>query len=763
MNYSLEVLGKWLNILVPITRMKLSFSSSCSKCGRDFEVDEKNSEDELCKHCKFLRDRESEPESLKKLRDELDEKKNIVCIGPGGSGKSVILRKLANQLSLNEPPILFDILCPTGASALGVGGVTLHSLFGWTPGRNSAKGVGLFFGLSCAKIAKRMLSDETIREKLENCIPRYRAGIKKLKSIQCFLGDEFSMWPYELLCAMDRICRIIKEKIDVPFGGIQLVLFGDPFQLPPTRGTHVFGGKVWDELNFSLHQISGNQLYRFSTAELSDMTRMIRLGIVSRKVEMKFMERNKKPPSRVMELFFTNADADKYNKKCYQELMSSEHVYNSNLMIYLNLIDSGVSSLNLSFPKNMKFGIEEVSNWKNAVDLKQLVKHVNEEFRHFQKNLISVYGEEFMTLRFKPGSRVICTVNHREDGKLLYSNGSAGIIQECNKDHVKLALDDGRNIVVKFKSLEVLRRIKIHSKNEGFGREILLDLKFTFSHIPFRLGYAITFNRAQGMTMDKVNVNGKGLIRKVGMLYVGLSRCRNLEELYLDGVSLSKVRASAATLVKFQDHFIEEIKHLYNSHPEWFEEFVLQIDQATLVQKILELIHCIRSGNIIPKLGYENMREKDDEKKDGKSEKCETDSIQIMPVFDSVGGNHLVKTRGNSQKELRKWLLKNQGKCPITGENIPGVLDVAHIKPYCEFTGDEMKTAHMDNGTLMRKDLHALYDKGYFSFADDGTIIRSKTFTNSPNYQRFIKCDLPLFVSRRHLCWHRENIFDAEL
>lgn len=722
--------------------------------------DGKDSEDELCARCKFSLNRESEPESLKRLRSELDEKRNIVCIGPGGSGKSVLLRKLAEQLSLEDPPVIFDILCPTGASALNVGGVTLHSLFGWTPGRNSAKGVGLFFGLSCAKIAKRMISDDNIREKLERCLPRYRAAIKKLKGVQCFFGDEFSMWPDELLCSMDRICRVVKDKIDVPFGGIQIVLFGDPFQLPPTRGGYVFAGKVWDELNFSLHQISGNQLYRFNTAELSDMTRMIRLGIVSRNVELKFMERNKRPPSRVMELFFTNADSDKYNKQCYQELGSSEYIYNSNLMVYLNLLDSDVSSLVLSCPKQMKFGAEEMNAWKNEVNLKQLVKHVNEEFRHFQKNLVAVYGEEFMILRFKPGSRVICTVNHREGGNLIYSNGSAGIIQACNKDNVLLALDDGRTVLVKPKVLDVLRRIKLYSGDGGSGKEMVLDLKFTFSHIPFRLGYAITFNRAQGMTMDRVNVNGKGLIRKIGMLYVGLSRCRNLDELYLDGVSLSKVKASAATLVKFQDHFVEEIKHLYNAHPEWFDEFVLQIDQAPLVQKILELIHCIRSGNAVPRLADSSIDAKRDQISDSKNE---TDAILIMPVFDPTVGNHLVKTRGNSQRELRKWLLKNQGKCPITGEHIASVLDVAHIKPYCEFTGDELKTAHVDNGSLMRKDLHALYDKGYFAFTDDGTILPSKTFASSPNYGMFVKCNLPSFVSRPHLTWHREHIFNAEL
>jgi ATP-dependent DNA helicase PIF1 len=742
--------------------MKLAFSSTCSKCGKNFPISEEkdDSEDELCVKCKFRKNCESEPESLRRLRSELDSKRNIVCIGPGGSGKSVLLRKLAEQMSLSDPPILFDIICPTGASALNVGGVTLHSLFGWTPGRNSAKGVGLFFGLSCAKIAKRMISDENIREKLDHCLPRYKAGIKKLKSVQCFLGDEFSMWPYELLCAMDRICRVIKGQINLPFGGIQLVLFGDPFQLPPTRGGFVFNGKVWDELNFSLHQISGNQLYRFSTAELSDMTRMIRLGIVSRNVETKFMERTKKPPSRVMELFFTNADADKYNKQCYGELASSEVIYNSTFMAYLNVVGSNVSSLSLSCPKQMKFGAEEMSAWKNAVNLKQVVKHVNEEFRHFQKNLTSVYGEDFMNMKFKPGSRVICTVNHREGGTLLYSNGSAGTIQECAKDHVLLALDDGRTIIVKPKILEVLRRVRIWTEDEKDGKEMLLDSRFTFSHIPFRLGYAITFNRAQGMTMDRVNVNGKGLIRKIGMLYVGLSRCRNLNELYLDGVSLGKVKASAATLVKFQEHFIEEIKHLYKAHPEWFDEFVLQIDQAPLVQKILELIHCIKSGASIPKLVDLSLEDGDD----GKSEnKTEFETMIVMPVFDPTAGSHLVKNRGNSQRELRKWLLKNQSKCPITGENIAEVLDVAHIKPYCEFTGDELKTAHVDNGSLMRKDLHALYDRGYFAFADDGTIIQSKTFASSPNYAQFKKCNLPIFVSRPHLAWHRQNVFNSEL
>ena len=83
-------------------------------------------------------------------------------------------------------------------------------------------------------------------------------------------------------------------------------------------------------------------------------------------------------------------------------------------------------------------------------------------------------------------------------------------------------------------------------------------------------------------------------------------------------------------------------------------------------------------------------------------------------------------------------------------------LDVAHIKPYSEFTKDDLKLAHENNGMLMRKDLHALYDKGYFTLENDGRIVKSKSFGLTQSYSSIAMADLQPFMSRDHLRWHRE-------
>ena len=744
----------------------LKFIPTCFECDQSFDLITTPNDSEpgaegkdhlLCSRCLLVQERAREPPTLQRLRADLDIGRNLVCVGPAGGGKSILLKKLTTQLCLRDPPVIFDVLCPTGRSALNVGGLTYHSLFGWRPGRNKKNGIGGFFGLSCSHLAKGSLSNGVVASKLEKALPCFKTGIKRIKSIGCLLFDEFSMIPYDALRSMDRICRVLKGRLDTPFGGIQVVFVGDPFQIAPPLGKYPFAGPAWDALNLAEHEVSTSHLYRFTTAEFSDMTRMIRLGLVSRAVEAKFMRRTQPPPERVMELYFTNKDVEAYNQERYAELDTPEHIYPSTLSLHLSLVPAGqVAALAADCPLNGKFTVAQLKGWPVPARLGEIVKQANRELSHVQKNLKELYGEDYMALKFKPGSRVICTVNHKEGGRLVYSNGSGGVIQTCGPESVTLALDDGPVIEVRPKALETMRRLRLPSASDEETEEVLVDVRLTFLHIPFRLGYAVTFNRAQGVTLDWVNVNGRKLTKKTGMLYVGLSRCRDLEHLYLDGVSLSKVKASGLAIIKFQDHIGRELKHLYAAHPEWFDDFQLQIDNDELIQKVFELIHAVKGGIASPRLlEPRSDTESSDEKK-------ESDHA-TMPAFEAMTTKQLTKARGKSQRQLRDWLMKHQGRCLITGETIRQVLDVAHIKPYAEFTGDELKTAHVDNGMLLRKDLHALYDAGYLSLGDDGSILKSKSLLANPNYTHFEMVELLPFISRQHLCWHREHIWNRDL
>ena len=196
-------------------------------------------------------------------------------------------------------------------------------------------------------------------------------------------------------------------------------------------------------------------------------------------------------------------------------------------------------------------------------------------------------------------------------------------------------------------------------------------MKLCFNHIPFRLGYAITFNRSQGMTLNTVKVNGRRLMKKTGMLYVGLSRCRSLEGMYLDGISLSKIKASSEALVKFRDHVVNEIRHLYGAHPEWFATFQVQTDDPTTLQRFVEIIHCLKTGS-----DPASVVEVEAEAKTVEDVECDTiedaKDGDVMPKFEAGSKTQMTKVRNHSQRELRKWLIKHQGKCVITGVGVNG-------------------------------------------------------------------------------------------
>jgi len=491
----------------------LNFVSICPSCEKEFEEDST-----ICSICTEKIERDSEPEYLQKIRVDVELKKNIVCIGGAGAGKSTILRKIAQQLrnDQSDKPICFDILGPTGNSAINVEGITYHTLFGW---RKQGSGGGLFFNVSSKVLSDPTSSQSMLLSKITE--PRYKSRYKRIAELDSLIFDEFSMISSAHFESMNRVCQLVRGNSS-PFGGIQIILFGDPFQLRPVMGEYPFASKAWDSMNFLSHELVGDRLHRFTTAEFSDMTRMIRLGIISKPVVEKFEERNLEPPKKIMELYFTNKEVDLSNQGEYDKIDAQEYLYPSLL----------VSRYTLTKPNDKKFKIETIrSEDKNdeviysscnssetfstpderklhIYDLlqvilnkhgKQISQQLDKDLEEFKKNLKKVYGENFMCIKFKPNTRVFCTVNTKEEGELLYANGTTGTVKECHPDHVILELDDGRILPIYYKSIDHNRRLTL-------DRDHIIDLKFSFRHIPLRLGYSVSFNRAQGMTINMVRV-----------------------------------------------------------------------------------------------------------------------------------------------------------------------------------------------------------------------------------------------------------------
>lgn len=142
---------------------------------------------------------EDQQEAFNLMREGL----NLFLTGPAGSGKSFVLKKFAAE----QDPKLFPILSSTGASAVLIGGRTVHSFFG----------LGIMEG-GPERAVVRALADKRI--------------VRRIKKINGFVMDEVSMISGEVLQAIEILCRRARDK-DEPWGGLQVIAVGDFCQLPP--------------------------------------------------------------------------------------------------------------------------------------------------------------------------------------------------------------------------------------------------------------------------------------------------------------------------------------------------------------------------------------------------------------------------------------------------------------------------------------------------------------------------------------------------
>jgi hypothetical protein len=712
----------------------ITFSDLCKDCGEFFEQD--SNEQDSCYKCIRKNERANEPEKLKQLRNVLENKVNTIVIGAGGSGKSFYVNKISEQL--REENICFEILCPTGNSAINVRGLTYHSLFMWSKLRGMIES---FFFVSLSFICNLANSDDDIKEKMSK---KANSLYKRIKALDVIIFDEFGMISKIHFTAMDRLCRIINNN-NKPFGGIQLIVFGDPFQFRPVKGDYCFLSSSWDECGFQMIELNGDKLPRFTTQLFSDITRICRIGIISKKVIDMMKTREIEPESKITELYYSNNEVDKSNQKEYGQLDGQEFIYPSNLnTLYciskINnkkfkievfngscLYDSSNDALPVESQDLKRIRIDNLYNQIKQSYSKTIDNYTVKDVEDYKKGLKAVYGDNYMNIALKIGARVICTVNTKEDGSILYANGTTGKVIKCESEYVVIEDDFGKQIKVNYKTIDQRRKIKLDT-------DTFIDVIISFRHIPLRLGYSITLHRSQGMTLEnKVLITGCKKI--AGMAYVAISRVRKLEDIYYKNFKFDKLQVSSNAIIKFKEHYDNEIKYLSKEHPDWFDDFYIQTDNDSVIQ------HMCRS--IVTTLPINPL----------------TNEIKMPEISGDTKRERIIMDRGDSQTKLRAWLLENQKQCLFTGEIIPELLEAAHIRNYSTL---DAINSHAGNALLMRRDFHSLYDSGYFSLENDGVILQSKTFASHPFYSAFKKIDIPSFVNKEYLDWHRSNIYNKD-
>jgi ATP-dependent exoDNAse (exonuclease V) alpha subunit len=392
--------------------------------------------------------------------DRIEKSSDLLFItGRAGTGKSTLL-----QLFRNTTHKKVVVLAPTGVAALNVKGQTIHSFFGFPPRL-----------LDLAKDIKKK---------------RFRKLYQKLDTI---VIDEISMVRADMLDNIDCFLRVNRED-PRPFGGVQMVFFGDLFQLPPVVAT---------EVERHLFQTTYESPYFFSAHVLKPPVslELIELQTVYRQENRQFLHL---------------LDAIRLNRLDYDDVeeLNARHLPDEqtpDFSITLSARNAQVNTIN-----------------QKALD----------DIPMPAKNYLAKIGGNFpdhlyptpAALQLKLNAQVMFL---RNDNEKKYVNGTIGKVVKMEDDSITVLIEEENeeNAYVKVEPYEweILR----YKLDEMKPDEISTESLGSFKQFPLRLAWAVTIHKAQGKTFDKVVIDlGRGAFEH-GQTYVALSRCRTLDGVIL--------------------------------------------------------------------------------------------------------------------------------------------------------------------------------------------------------------------------------------
>lgn len=403
---------------------------------------------------------------------------NFLVTGKAGTGKSTLL-----QLFKKTTKKRVVVLAPTGIAALNVKGQTIHSFFKFPP---------------------RLLTESEITKS---------KNASFFKKIDTIVIDEISMVRADLLDNIDYFLRI-NRNYATPFGGVQMVFFGDIFQLPPVVSTpfeklyfrekyesqYFFSAKVF-EYGFELKLLELSTIYRQDEKRFIKLLDSIRHADVNDEVMEELNERKLIVPEDekfIIQLCARNATADNTNRIELEKLSSSIQIYTAKIVG--------------NFPSNIY-----------PVDA---------------------------NLALKEGTQIMFV---RNDQNKDYVNGTIGKVLNLTPNNITVEILDEGNETKTINVSKVLWENITYKSEDGDYSNIKTEVIGTFEQFPIKLAWAITIHKSQGKTFNKVIIDlGSGAFES-GQTYVALSRCRRLDGLYLK----SEIRLSDIILdpkiVEFYD------------------------------------------------------------------------------------------------------------------------------------------------------------------------------------------------------------------
>jgi len=390
--------------------------------------------------------------------------KVIFITGDPGTGKSTLIQLLKIILKDNVAVLSF-----TGSAALNIGGQTINS----------------FFHMPLHILPLDWINDSS----------SFR---NKAQALNRIIIDEVSMLRPDMLDAISSSLSYAR-KDPRPFGGIQLILFGDLYQLPPI----IQNDKAINEYYTKTYQKN-----RFFFA--SKVLQKCKLEVIT----LKKMFRTNQPEYLKFLSKIRNASADLDDIDNFNMIIEQYPEFsNSDSFIHVTPFRDSANRINRIKLENLE---GNTSSFEANVIGEKLLKLSTEKLK-------SLFPGD-LVLNLKPKAQIMFIKN--DSGK-RWVNGDLGIIEEINENALKITTRSGLYIVNK--TFWSVNRYKIDSLTNKLGEEEIGQIL----QFPVRLAWAITIHKVQGQTFDKLLIDFTGGVFDSGMAYVALSRCRTMEGLRL--------------------------------------------------------------------------------------------------------------------------------------------------------------------------------------------------------------------------------------
>jgi len=400
--------------------------------------------------------------------------KLVYITGKAGTGKTTFLKYIRNNIEKNTV-----VLAPTGVAAINAEGITINS----------------FFQIPFSPFVPndpRLKTKATGTENKESIYTTFKYSEDKkkiIKNLEVLIIDEISMVRADILDVIDKILKIYRRKPYLPFGGVQVILIGDTFQLPP----------------------------------------------IVRKEEWEILSQFYKSP------FFFSSKIIEKNTPIYIEL---KKIYRQNEQEFIDLLNrirvnqvtqNDISALNAKYdPKFSGKGrdyiilstLKKFVNETNQTKLNQLESDLFTYKAYVHGNFPDSNKPTDYYLNLKVGAQIIFIKNDKGEHKRYY-NGKIGFIKKLHDSTITVTFDDDSEVEVEKAKWNNIK-YTYNKEQKKIAKEIVGE----FEQFPIKLAWAITVHKSQGLSFEKVIVDLSKAFAP-GQVYVALSRCTSFSGLKL--------------------------------------------------------------------------------------------------------------------------------------------------------------------------------------------------------------------------------------